>query len=100
MGIVSDDVLAAGRAFIEREGRLVERRLAEVVFDGAGPAGVIDAVRGFRNADGGFGHGFEPDKRCPASLPIDVECALDALWAAGAGVDPMVLDACEWLSTV
>ena len=37
MGIVTDDVLAAGRAFIEREGRIVERRLAEVVFDGGWP---------------------------------------------------------------
>lgn len=25
----------------------------------------------------------EPDKRCPASLPIDVECALDLLLVAG-----------------
>jgi len=100
MGTVTDDVIAAGRAFIEREGRLVERRLAEVVFDGADPAGVIDAVRAYRNGDGGFGHGLEPDKRCPASLPIDVECALDALWAAGVGVDGMVLDACGWLATV
>jgi hypothetical protein len=100
---MTDDILAAGRAFIEREGRLVERRLAETIFDGADPAGVIDAVRAFRNGDGGFGHGFEPDKRCPASLPIDVECALDALLAAGAGLDRtegMVLDACGWLATV
>ena len=100
MGIVTDDVLVAGRAFIEREGRLVERRLAETIFDGADPTGVIDAVRAYRNVDGGFGHGFEPDKRCPASLPIDVECALDALWTAGMGVDPMVLEACDWLSAV
>jgi hypothetical protein len=97
---MSHDILAAGRDFILREGRLVERRLAEVVFDGAEPAGAIDAIRAFRNGDGGFGHGFEPDKRCPASLPIDVECALDALWTAGAGVDDMVLAACDWLVTV
>jgi hypothetical protein len=97
---VTDDVLTAGRTFIEREGRLVERRLAEVIFDGADPAGVIDAVRAYRNADGGFGHGFEPDKRCPASLPIDVVCALDALWAAGAAGHSMAVEACDWLGTV
>ncbi len=29
------DIRAAGRSFIEREGRLVERRLAAVLFDDA-----------------------------------------------------------------
>ena len=97
---VSDDVLASGRAFLDREGRLVERRLASVVFDGADPYGVVAAVRAYRNGDGGLGHGLEPDKRCPASLPIDVECALDILWVAGVGTVDMILDACDWLDTV
>jgi hypothetical protein len=103
------DVLAAGRAFLDREGRLVERRLADVVFDGADPSGAVDAVRAYRNPDGGFGHGLEPDKRGPASLPIDVECALDILWMAGGdtvegfgrlGVDDLVRPACDWLGSV
>jgi hypothetical protein len=109
---MSDNVFTAGRAFIDREGRLIERRLAAVLFDGAEPGGVVDAVRGYRNDDGGFGHGLEPDKRCPASLPIDVEVALDILWhAAGGdgrapdrlselGVDRLVLPACDWLGSV
>ena len=116
---VGDDILGGGRAFLDREGRLVERRLAAVLFDGADRAGVVDAVRAYRNPDGGFGHGLEPDKRCPASLPIDVECALDILLTAGyvAGaadassghtVDPddtddtdeLVRGACDWLGSV
>jgi hypothetical protein len=102
-----DDPLGAGRAFLDREGRLVERRLAATVFDGADPAGVIDAVLAYRNADGGFGHGLEPDKRCPDSLPIDVEAALDILLAAtsapgGASLNlrSIAAGACEWLATV
>jgi hypothetical protein len=99
---VTDDVLTAGRAFLEREGRLIERRLASVLFDGADPGGVVDAVRAYRNSDGGFGHGLEPDKRCPDSLPIDVECALEILLLAGApdAADEMVLAACDWLGSV
>ena len=77
---VTTEMIANGRAFIEREGRLIERRLAAVLYDGADPSGVVDAVRAYRNADGGFGHGFEPDNRCPASLPIDVECASTSCW--------------------
>ena len=71
------DTFAAGREFILREGRLVERRLFATIFEGAPGSGVIDALRGYRNEDGGFGHGLEPDKRVPASLPIDVETAFD-----------------------
>jgi hypothetical protein len=98
---MTDDVLAAGRAFLDREGRLIERRLAAVVFDAADARGVVDAVRAYRNGDGGFGHGLEPDKRCPASLPIDVETALDILWpAAAGGIDDLVRGACDWLDSV
>lgn len=95
----------AGRAFLDREGRLIERRLAAVLFDDADPSGVVDAVRAYRNPDGGFGHGLEPDKRCPASLPIDVESALDILLVAGQGavdgsLDDLVRGACDWLGSV
>lgn len=71
-----------------------------MLFDGEDPYGVVAAVRAYRNGDGGFGHGLEPDKRCPASLPIDVECALDILWVAGVGTVDMILDACDWLDSV
>jgi hypothetical protein len=101
---MTTDVNASGRAFLQREGRLLERRLFATVFEGAPPTGVVDALRGFRNPDGGFGHGLEPDKRCPDSLPIDVEGALEALLVAGPGAVeeamPMVLAACDWLGGV
>jgi hypothetical protein len=61
---------------------------------------VVDTLRGYRNPDGGFGHGLEPDKRCPDSLPIDVEGALEVLITAGAIEERMVLDACDWLGRV
>jgi hypothetical protein len=93
-------ILAAGRAFLEREGRLVERRLAATLFDGAPAAGAVDALRGYRNPDGGFGHGLEPDKRCPDSLPIDVEAAFDVMVVAGAVDEPVVAGACDWLDRV
>ena len=94
------ETLSAGRAFLEREGRLIERRLAATLFDGAPAAGVIDSLRGYRNPDGGFGHGLEPDKRCPDSLPVDVEGAFEIMLVAGAVDEAMVLYACDWLGTV
>ena len=97
---MTSDPLAAGRAFLEREGRLLERRLSATIFDGAPPAGVVGVLRGYRNADGGFGHGLEPDKRCPDSLPIDVESAFEILLTAGVVDEPMVREACDWLGSV
>jgi len=77
-----DDVFAAAERFLRAEARLLEQRLFDTLFHGAPASGVVDALRGYRNADGGFGHGLEPDKRCPASLPLDVEIALQTLAAA------------------
>jgi hypothetical protein len=64
--------------------RLLEQRLHAACLLGGPAAGVVDVLRGYRNGDGGFGHGLESDKRCPASLPIDVEVALTAMATAGA----------------
>ncbi len=94
------DPSAAGRAFIEREGRLIERRLLAALFEDGPVEPIVDALRGYRNPDGGFGHGLEPDKRCPDSLPIDVESALEILLVAGAVDEPMVSGACDWLGRV
>ncbi|MGO9559421.1 MAG: hypothetical protein ACLPQS_04670 [Acidimicrobiales bacterium] len=94
------DTSADGSTFLLRQGRLLERRLADCCLGGAPPSGVIEALRGYQNEDGGFGHGLEPDTRCPASLPIYVEFALQALVAAQA-FDPTMVDrAADWLAGV
>ncbi|MGN6682067.1 MAG: hypothetical protein ACTHKL_30250 [Streptosporangiaceae bacterium] len=95
-----DAQFASARDFILRQGRLLERRLYATRFEGAPATGVIDAIRGYRNDDGGFGHGLEPDKRCPASLPIDVEMALQALVTAGARDEELVRGACDYLAKI
>ena len=108
---MTSDQLSAGRAFLDREGRLIERRLAAVLFDDGDPSGAVAAVLAYQNADGGFGHGLEPDKRCPHSLPIDVERAFDVLLAAGEseqyaktygdlGESEPVRAACDWLGLI
>ncbi len=80
------------------QARLLERRLFASCFLGQPAAGVVDALRGYQNDDGGFGHALEPDKRCPASLPIDVETAFQALATAGGFDQEMVTRACDFLA--
>jgi hypothetical protein len=72
------------REFVYRSGRVLERRLFERLFDGAGAEGVVAAVLAYRNEDGGFGNGLEPDKLAPQSQPLDVGFALQKLSEAGA----------------
>jgi hypothetical protein len=93
-----DNIFAAGDRFLLSNARLLERRLFATAFLGQSGIHVIDALRGYQNDDGGFGHGLEPDKRCPASLPIDVETALQAMAASGSTDVPMITRACEFLA--
>jgi hypothetical protein len=93
-----NDPFTAGETFLMTEARLVERRLFATLFRDAPAAGVLDALRGYQNEDGGFGHALEPDKRCPASLPIDVEIAFGVCAAAGATDPEMLGRACDFLS--
>jgi hypothetical protein len=93
-----DGTLAAGNRFIASNARLLEQRLHAACFLGGPADGVVDVLRGYQNGDGGFGHGLEPDKRCPASLPIDVEVALGAMATAGAIDATMVQRACDFLA--
>jgi hypothetical protein len=93
-----EDTFAAGDRFLLNQARLLERRLFATCFLGAPGSGVVEALRGYQNEDGGFGQALEPDTRCPASLPVYVETAFQALAAAGVVDRPMVLSACDFLA--
>lgn len=89
---------AAADRFLLNQARLLERRLFAAQFLGQPAARVVDALRGYQNDDGGFGHALEPDTRCPASLPIYVENAFQALAAAGTVDHDMAGRACDFLA--
>ncbi|TCC53266.1 hypothetical protein E0H75_06005 [Kribbella capetownensis] len=91
------DTFTAGRDFVRREARLVENRLFATVFEDADPQGVVEVLRGYQNADGGFGHGLEPDKLVPDSLSLDVEVAFNTLLTSGARPEDMIRRAVDWL---
>jgi hypothetical protein len=93
-----NDVFAAGDRFLISQARLLERRLFATLFLGQPGAHLVDALRGYQNDDGGFGHGLEPDKRCPASLPIDVEIAFQAMALASAPDNDVITRACDFLA--
>ena len=91
------DLFAHARDFVVGNARTLDRRLFACLFEDAPRQPVLDALRAYRNSDGGFGNALEPDKRCPDSQPVDAEVALGILDLVGASDDPMVPGLCDWL---
>lgn len=89
--------LDAARQFLAASARVLDQRRYERLFADGDAAPVRDAVAAYRNADGGFGHGLEPDGRDPASQPLAIEIALRALDEADAWAPGLVAGACDWL---
>lgn len=91
--------IAAGLRFLTENGRLLERRLAELLFGQAtvdAALGVVDALCGYRNSDGGLGHALEPDLRAPMSQPLAVDFGLEVaerVADSDVGDEPAVRDA-------
>lgn len=86
--------------FVLANARLLARHRLAVLRHRAPPAPVLDALRAYRNPDGGFGHALEPDVRAPESEPAAMLHALDVLAGIGALDDPMVGDAVAWVATI
>ncbi len=93
------DVDAAER-FVHANARLLDRHRLAVLLHGAPVAPVLDALRAYRNPDGGFGHALEPDVRAPESEPAAALHALDVLAGIGALDDPMVAGAAAWVAAI
>ena len=62
---------------------MIERRLFEYHFVNGNKEGVYHAVYAYRNPDGGFGWGMEPDTASPESQPLFSIMALETLDEVG-----------------
>jgi hypothetical protein len=91
--------LNRARDFMATSARTIDRRRLEVLLDGADPQPVLDALGAFRNADGGFGWGLEPDQRSPTSQPAGALHVLEVCAETG-DRGPLAVSACDWLATV
>ena len=80
---LSKDGFFKAKDFILTNARMIERRLLEFHFENGTTEGVFHAVYAYRNSDGGFGHGMEPDTASPESQPLFSIMALETLDEAG-----------------
>lgn len=94
------EVLSAARVFLLTNARLLERRLFEVLLEGAAPVSVGHTIRVYQNADGGLGHALEPDIRCPESQPLFISYGLEAMQEAGCRDAELAASFCGFLASV
>jgi hypothetical protein len=92
--------LPAARAFLATHGRVLDRRRFELLVDDGDPAPVLDALDGYRNHDGGYGWGLEPDLRSPESQIGGAYHAFEVLAEVGPATTPRAVELCDWLASV
>lgn len=91
---------ADAEAFVVTHGRLLERRRIGLLLHGGGLDGLLAALGAYRNPDGGFGHGLEPDVRSPHSEPLATLTALDLLASWDVPDHPWVRSGLEWVASI
>jgi hypothetical protein len=100
--------LAAAQAFIDTHARLLDRRryaLLSGKANGNGnghgdPTAVLAALEPYRNADGGYGWGLEPDLRSPESQPAAAGHAFEAFAEVAPETSPRAGALCDWLESI
>ena len=91
---------SAAENFVWSAARLVDRHRYSLLFTDGPAQRVIDALHGYRNPDGGFGHALEPDLRSPGSQPAPTLYALEILNEAGAAGGEIARDARAWIASI
>jgi hypothetical protein len=92
--------LEAAHDFMAGNTRLLDRRRFEVVVDGNAPEGALAALSAYRNADGGYGWGLEPDLRSSSSQPGPALHAFEVFEDILPATTPVAVELCDWLSSV
>jgi hypothetical protein len=94
--------LGRATAFMASHARVLDRRRFEAVTTDSDAArqAIIRGLDAYRNPDGGYGWGLEPDLRAPESQPGAALHALEALADAGPATSPHATALLDWLNSV
>jgi hypothetical protein len=97
--VVSVD-LAAAADFLAGSARVLDRRRHDLLFGNGDVASVLVAVDGYRNPDGGYGWGLEPDLRSRTSQPGGALHAFEVFADIAPASSPRAAELCDWLASV
>jgi hypothetical protein len=92
--------LARAASFLAGHGRLLDRRRFQLLRGEVGPDAVLAALEAYRNDDGGYGWGLEPDLRAPESQPAGALHAFEVFADIAPVTSPRAVELCDWLASV
>jgi hypothetical protein len=92
--------LKAARSFMAAHARQLDRRRFDLLLGESEPEAVLTALEAYRNPDGGYGWGLEPDLRAPESQPGGALHAFEAIAGAAPVTSPRSVELCDWLAEV
>jgi hypothetical protein len=92
--------LDAASQFMATHARLLDGRRFDVVLHDAPPDGVLGALSGYRNPDGGYGWGLEADLRDTRSQPGAALHAFEVFEDVIPVTSPRAVELCDWLASV
>jgi hypothetical protein len=92
--------LSAAAGFLAAHGRVLDRRRFELLDGERDASGVLAALDGYRNPDGGYGWGLEPDLRSPESQPGAAHHAFEVFEEIAPATAPQAAKLCDWLDSV
>jgi hypothetical protein len=90
--------LYAASSFMTTHARMLDRRRFGLLAGEKDASALLAAVEAYRNPDGGYGWGLEPDLRAPESQPGGALHAFEAIDEAAA-TTPRSAELCSWLET-
>jgi hypothetical protein len=95
---LTTEAFARAKAFLERSARPLERALFHFAFEGGVAHEPLARLRAFRNEDGGFGRGLEPDLQLPASSVLATAHGLHVLRGLETpAAEELATGAIDWL---
>jgi hypothetical protein len=90
--------LDAAVSFLATHARLLDRRRLQHLLGDGTPGDVLAALDGYRNPDGGYGWGLEPDLRSVTSQPVGAMHALEVLAEVRDTTSDRAPRLCDWLA--
>jgi hypothetical protein len=92
--------LPAARSFMAAHARTLDRRRLDLLLRDGGADGVLAALDAYRNPDGGYSWGLEPDLRAPESQIGGAYHAFETLADVAPATSPRAVELCDWLDSV
>jgi hypothetical protein len=91
---------SAASDFMATHARILDRRRFQLLNGQTDPSAALAALDAYRNADGGYGWGLEPDLRSPESQPGAAHHAFEVFEEIAPATTPQAAALCDWLESV